>query len=75
MKKNHFLQQNKVKCTEINTKVIVKSVYPKRMFPPPQDYIMVIPAVQFRSEVLDVLPVDKSAEFISKCGKDQFYIE
>lgn len=41
-----------------------------------QDYIMVIPVSQtFDPSVLDVRPVDKSAEFISKCGSDNFYIE
>ena len=36
---------------------------------------MAVPEIHFRQGVLDVLPVDKSAEFIKKCGQNHFYIE
>jgi len=38
------------------------------------DYIAIIPSVQYQSKVLDVQDVDKSAEFISKCGSNDFHI-
>ena len=40
-----------------------------------QDYIQVIPAQQYRKEYTNVQDVDKSVEFINKCGQDNFYIE
>ncbi len=40
-----------------------------------QDYVMVITAEQFTPNIVGVNPVDKSAEFISSCGQEDFYIE
>ena len=41
-----------------------------------QDYLIVIPSVQYEKKaVLDIQDIDKSSEFISKCGSNDFNIE
>ena len=40
-----------------------------------QDYVMLVPAVQFDAmTVLDVQGIDMSSEFIKNCGADNFHI-
>lgn len=36
------------------------------------DYVLVVPAVQYTTEVLHELPVDRTARFINLCGQDNF---
>ena len=38
------------------------------------DYVMIVPSQQFRPELVQMRPVDKSAEFITRCGRDEYEI-
>ncbi|XP_018008782.1 laminin subunit alpha [Hyalella azteca] len=38
------------------------------------DYALVVPATQYSSDLLHSLPRDNTAEFIEKCGKDNFQL-
>ncbi|XP_069958976.1 laminin subunit alpha isoform X2 [Cherax quadricarinatus] len=39
------------------------------------DYVLVVPAQQFTQEILQELPFDMTAEFISQCGQNNFNID
>ncbi|XP_064094479.1 laminin subunit alpha-like isoform X2 [Macrobrachium nipponense] len=39
------------------------------------DYLLVVPAEQFTQEILHELPQDRTAEFISLCGQDNFNLQ
>ena len=39
-----------------------------------QDYVMVISAESFSDDLVDISPIDKSVDFINKCGKNNYDI-
>ena len=39
-----------------------------------QDYVMVISAESFSDDMVTISPVDKSVDFITKCGKNNYDI-
>lgn len=39
-----------------------------------QDYVIVVPATSYDDNLLTIKPIDKSVDFITKCGKNDYDI-
>lgn len=67
---------NKAQHLELNELDVILAFNNSALKPVWLDYIMVVPVIGFFDDsVLEVRPIDKSAEFISQCASNNFYID